>query len=69
MSIYQKTELKPQIVIDKKIDLPKRAGRRQIKKDIMTAYLNYEDYSILVPYDVLAHIGLDGNLPGYIQLL
>lgn len=69
VNVEQKTELKPQTVIDKKIDLPKRAGRRQIRKDIMTAFLNYEDYSILVPYDVLAHIGLDGNLPGYIQLL
>ena len=29
VSVEQKTELQPQIVIDKKIDLPKRAGRRQ----------------------------------------
>ena len=68
VDVEQKTELKPQPVIDIKIDLPKRAGRRQIRKDIMTVYLNFEDYSILMPYDVLAHIGLDGNLPGYIQL-
>lgn len=69
VNVEQKTELQPQIAIDKKIDLPKRAGRRQIRKDIMTAYLNYEDYSMMVPYDVLAHISIDGNFPSYIQLM
>ena len=69
VNVKQKTDLKPQTVIDKKIDLPKRAGRRQIRKDIMTVYLNFEDYSMLIPYDVLAHIGIDGKLPSHIQLM
>lgn len=69
VDVEQKTELKPQPVIDIKIDLPKRAGRRQIRKDIMTAYLNYEDYSMMVPYDVLAHIGVESNPPRYVQLM
>lgn len=43
---------------------PKRAGRKQIRRDIMKAFLNYEDYSILVPYEVLDKLGS----PEYIQL-
>jgi len=44
---------------------PKRAGRKQIRRDIMKAFLNYRDYSIVVPYEVLDKIGL----PDYIQIL
>ena len=35
----------------------KKAGRKQIRRDIMTVYINYEDYFILVPYCVLHKLG------------
>ena len=61
--------LKPQptfdMVIPEGLFVPKRAGRKQIRRDIMKVYLNYMDYSILVPYEILERIGL----PEYIQLL
>lgn len=61
--------IKPQPTFDARVSeddlMPKRAGRKQIRRDIMKVFLNYKDYSILVPYEVLTKIGL----PDYIQLL
>ena len=45
-------ELKPQTAIDNISEavLPKKVGRKQIKRNIMLVYLNFRDYSIMVPY-------------------
>lgn len=51
--------------IPEEILAPKRAGRKQIRRDIMTAFLNYSEYSVIIPYEVLEKIGS----PEYIQLL
>ncbi len=59
----------PQSTFDTRIPeevlAPKRAGRKQIRRDIMTAFLNYREYSVIIPYEVLEKIGS----PEYIQLL
>lgn len=68
VNVEQKTELKPQVVIDKSIKLPKRVGRKQIRKSVLTVYLNYENYSIMIPYDVLSKIGDGHTVPNYIQM-
>ena len=53
--------MKPQEIIDNPIPeelfLPKRAGRKPIRKDIMTVYVNYKGYSLLIPYDALNKLG------------
>lgn len=60
-------ELKPQTAIDNISEavLPKKVGRKQIKRNIMLVYLNFRDYSIMVPYAVLDKLGS----PNYIQIL
>ena len=62
-------DIKPQPTFDtgisEELQSPKRAGRKQIRRDIMRTFLNYKEYSILIPYEVLEKIGL----PEYIQLL
>ena len=50
--------------IDENI-VPKRVGRKHIRRDIMTVYVNYEEYSILIPYDVLRKFGVKD----YIQIM
>ncbi|MBQ4453059.1 MAG: helix-turn-helix transcriptional regulator [Clostridia bacterium] len=61
--------IKPQEAFDARIPeellAPKRAGRKQIRRDIMKAFLNYMDNSIVIPYEILDKIGS----PDYIQLL
>ena len=53
--------MKPQIIFDSPFpdDLlkPKRAGRKPIRKEIMTVFVNYKDYSLLIPYDALNKLG------------
>ncbi len=44
--------------------LPKKVGKKPIRRDIMMVYVNYEDYSLLIPYDVLGKLGD----PKYVQL-
>lgn len=60
--------LKPMEPFDKDkpftFEFPKRVGRKPIRRDIMTVYVNYKDYSLLIPYDVLSKLGE----PDYIQL-
>lgn len=43
---------------------PKRVGRKTTWKEIMTVFINYEDYSLLIPYDVLNKLGE----PEYVQM-
>ncbi len=69
VDVKQENNLKPQVVIDKIIDLPKRVGRKQIRRDIMTVYLNYMDYSIMIPYDVLSNIGINNSPPSHVQFM
>lgn len=61
--------LKPQEVFDAKIknldDFPKKAGRKPIRRDIMTVYFNHPFYSVIIPKDVLISLGK----PEFIQLL
>lgn len=73
VDVQQKEDMKPQEIIADdndninilhKIDEPKKAGRKQIRHDIWTGYLNYGEYSVLVTYDALAKIGS----PKFIQL-
>lgn len=45
-------------------ELPKKVGRKPIRRDIMTVYVNYEDYSLLIPYNVLSKLGD----PKFVQL-
>lgn len=52
--------LKPQIKLDFNTpddDTPKRAGRKQIRRDIMTVYFNHDVYSIIIPQNVLIAMG------------
>lgn len=62
------TTMRPQHIIGE--DIPenlftrKRAGRKLIRKEIMTVYVNCDDYSLLIPYDILNKLGD----PEYIQL-
>lgn len=52
--------LKPQVSLDFNIpdvDIPKKAGRKQIRRDIMTVYFNHELYSIIIPQNVLIAMG------------
>ena len=44
--------------------IPKRTGRKITWKDIKTVFVNYEEYSLLIPYDVLNILGK----PKYIQM-
>ncbi len=37
--------------------LPKRVGRKQIRRDIMTVYVNCDPYSLIIPYEVFDKIG------------
>ncbi len=43
---------------------PKRPGRKQARRNIMTVYVNYRDYSLLIPYDALSQIGD----PSFVQI-
>ena len=43
---------------------PKKTGRKITWKDIKTVFVNYEEYSLLIPYDVLNILGE----PKYIQM-
>lgn len=43
--------------------VPKRVGRKNIRKEITTVYVNYDEYSFLISYDILKKIGC----PEYIQ--
>ena len=58
----------PQEVIDNPVQndifMLKRAGRKPIRKEIMTIYVNYKEFSLLIPYDVINKL----NNPKYIQI-
>lgn len=60
--------LKPQHTFD--VDIPKelfekkKPGRKSIRRDIKTVYINYKGYSLVIPYEVLDLI----DNPSYIQL-
>jgi len=43
---------------------PKRVGRKNMRKEITTVFVNYDDYSFLISYDILDKIGC----PAYIQI-
>ncbi len=61
--------IRPQQAFD--VDLPpevaasKRAGRKPIRRDTMTVYLNHPIHALIIPWDVLDAIGK----PQYIQFL
>lgn len=61
-------DVKPQRSFDAKIPeevlAPKRAGRKQIRRDILKIFVNFRDTSILIPYEVLEKIGS----PSFIQM-
>ena len=42
----------------------KRPGRKQAQRNVMTVYVNYRDYSLLIPYEALSHIGN----PSFVQI-
>lgn len=44
---------------------PRKAGRKPIRRDIMSVYVNNEHYSILIPHEVLESLGS----PSCIQVL
>ena len=60
--------LRPQHTFD--VDIPeelfekKKPGRKSIRRDIKTVYINYKGYSLVLPYEVLELI----DNPAYIQL-
>ena len=60
--------MRPQEVIDNPIKndllMLKHAGRKPIRKEIMTVYVNYKEFSLLIPYDALNKL----NNPKYIQI-
>ena len=60
--------MKPQEIFDNPIPdelfLPKRAGRKPIRKEIMTVFVNYHGYSLLIPYDALNKLGE----PKYVEI-
>ena len=59
--------LKPQNAFDSTEPLenePKRVGRKPIRRDIMTVYVNHEFYSAIVTKDVLKALGS----PAYLRL-
>ncbi len=60
--------MSPQKVFDNPIPeelfMPKRAGRKPIRKEIMTVYVNYKEFSLLIPYDALNKLGE----PKFVQL-
>lgn len=62
------TTMRPQQIIGEGIPenifTRKRAGRKPIRKEIMTVYVNCDDYSLLIPYGILNKLGD----PEYIQL-
>lgn len=62
------TTMRPQQIIGKRIPenqfTRKHAGRKPIRKEIMTVYVNCDDYSLLIPYDILNKLGD----PEFIQL-
>ena len=43
---------------------PKKTGRKITWKDIKTVFVNFEDYSLLIPYEILELLGK----PRYIQM-
>ncbi|WP_303804488.1 helix-turn-helix domain-containing protein [Ruminococcus flavefaciens] len=43
---------------------PKRPGRKTMRKEIMTVFVNHKNYSFIIPYEVLEQIGC----PKFIQL-
>ena len=59
----------PQEVLDdpfpEDLLLPKRAGRKPIRKEIMTVFVNYKEYSLIIPYDALNKLGE----PKFIKML
>lgn len=44
---------------------PRKAGRKQIRREIMTIYVNHRDYGLIIPCNVLEAIGM----PKYIGFL
>ena len=61
------TTLKPQITFDStelREEEPKRAGRKPIRRDVMTVYVNHEFYSAIVTKQVLEALGK----PAYLKL-
>lgn len=57
--------MKPHQPFDVNIpDLPKRVGRKPIRRDIRTVYLNHPHYSIMLPREVLVALGK----PAFIQI-
>ena len=66
VNVHQKEDLKPQRHIDiPQADLPKHAGRKQIRRNVMTVYVNHGSYSIMIPMETLESIGS----PDFIKLL
>lgn len=53
--------LRPQVTFDSGLpddfDLPKRHGRKPIRRDILTVYFNHPHYSIIIPREVLEELG------------
>lgn len=41
----------------KDFPVPKRVGRKPLRKDITTVFVNFENYSFLIPYDILNKLG------------
>jgi len=63
------SKIKPQYAFDVEIppgeEVPKRAGRKAIRRDTMTVYLNHPVHALIIPWDVLDALGK----PQYIQFL
>lgn len=52
--------LQPQDTFDANIpdiEFPKRAGRKPIRRDIMTVYFNHPFFSVMIPHEVLEKLG------------
>lgn len=60
--------MKPQSVFDADLPgdlLPKKAGRKQVRRDIMTVYFNHFAYSMMIPREVLEAVGKPVNIEVY----
>ena len=63
------SSLRPQVTFDSGLpddfDLPKRPGRKPIRRDILTVYFKHPHYSIIIPKEVLETLGR----PNFIRML
>ena len=60
--------LKPQTVFDADLSedlFPKKVGRKQVRRDIMTVYFNHSAYSMIIPREVLVAVGKPSNIEVY----